>query len=158
MTQASSVSCCMCKNVGRYSDGKGNLYCSEHWRSPDCQRQQAQWNEVDTVFARSVGIKLGESCAALRSENMALMLRIKSVEFDATRALLPQEFQALLALYTKDPRNAREEEAYRILKLFAYKKYMQQVEASIDAALSDESESDPDEVERLLSDLFEANE
>jgi len=35
---------------------------------------------------------------------------------------------------------------------------MQQVEASIDAALSDESESDPDEVERLLSDLFEANE
>lgn len=87
---------------------------------------------------------------------MALMLRIKSVEFDATRALLPQEFQALLALHTKAPRNAREEQDYRRLKLLAYKKHMEHVKASIDAALNEEK-SDP-EVERLLSDLFEANE
>ena len=87
---------------------------------------------------------------------MALMLRIKSVEFDATRALLPEEFQTLQGLLMKKQRNAREEKDYRRLKLLAYKRHMQQVGASIDAALNEEK-GDP-EIERLLSDLYEANE
>lgn len=84
---------------------------------------------------------------------MAVTLRVRSTEFDATRVLLPQEFHRLQALLSKSTLTADEQKDLIRLKLLAYLRHEERVTKTIDEALN--GTKSEREVDELVSSLFE---
>ncbi|MBZ5705315.1 MAG: hypothetical protein LAN63_08180 [Acidobacteriia bacterium] len=83
---------------------------------------------------------------------MAILLRIRDTEFDATQVLLPQQFHRLQALRAKNSLTPQEQRELQRLMLLAYKEHMGQVARTVDSALNGD-QNDP-KVDRLVAELF----